>query len=324
MQEANVLANGSKDFKYNRLTAPGIQVIFNKLVFNDMEAPINLWLLESSDDIQAADFLHAHEYIQICCVSKGSIINCFDNYKYVMAKGDLFVIPPQKPHFLEKVDDNRLLVYELEFDPSFINSSFSGNYFNSGIFDFAYIEPFLSSENNIKPRLNISGEIQDKIETLLQEMVEEIHNKEEGYKQLLKANLLKLLILIGREYASSEMPGTENSCLHKKYMNAVSYSIEFINGNFAQDLRLEDICKYAMMSQAYFSSMFKQLTKMTFTEYINNLRIKKAMEILRKSSEKITDICYDTGFNEVSHFNRVFKKYSGFAPSAYRKIFSEK
>jgi AraC-like DNA-binding protein len=306
---------------YKKVVPSGIEIYYNKLIFNDKEAPINLWQLNSNeDDNTDIGLAHAHEYIQICYVHKGMIRHCLGNSKYNMVKGDIFVIPPMIPHSIERVDNQESFVYELEFDPAFININISDTYFESGIFNFAYIEPFLSFESNIRPRLNIAGEIQIKVETLFDEMVNELNLKKEGYRQYLKANLLKILVLVGREYSLSSDLNNEETALHAKYKNTILKTIHYINDNYSSDLKLEDASRYSMISQAYFSNLFKQITKKTFTEYINDLRVEKAIALLNQNEMRITDICYTVGYNEISHFNRVFKKVTGFTPSVYRKL----
>ena len=75
-----------------------------------------------------------------------------------------------------------------------------------------------------------------------------------------------------------------------------------------------------MMSKTYFCYIFKLLTQKTFTEYVSDLRIKKSLELLQNTDMSITRICYEVGFNDVTHFCRVFKKSVGLSAKKYRKL----
>ncbi len=63
------------------------------------------------------------------------------------------------------------------------------------------------------------------------------------------------------------------------------------------------------------------MTSKTFSEYINDLRVAKAMELLKQASNlNITDICYCVGFNNVTHFDRKFRQLTGISPTKYRRM----
>jgi AraC-like DNA-binding protein/quercetin dioxygenase-like cupin family protein len=294
---------------------------YSKAVFEDKSAPINLWVIGGADGIPGN--LHAHEYIQICYVNKGSCIHKVGKSEHKIIKGDIFIIPPQVYHKLEMISGEEIEIYECEFMPSFINEKFENLDYNSGVFDFVYIEPFLVLENSVRPKLNLSDQIRVRIEDLFHDMIDELRNKKDDYKHCLKADLLKLLVLTGREYSKSGASIDETSeGLIFKYREAVIRTIKYINDNYMNDLNLGDVCRYSMMSQTYFSGLFKQLTKKTFIEYINHLRINKAMQLLKENEKSIKDICWSIGFNGITNFNRAFRKITGVSPSVYRKIIS--
>ncbi|MBO9610559.1 MAG: helix-turn-helix transcriptional regulator [Paenibacillaceae bacterium] len=230
--------------------------------------------------------------------------------------------PPHTYHSYDKINsetDADPELIQFEFMPSFINENFRNLRCDSGLFDFAYIEPFLVSENRMRPKLVLSEPVQQELEAILNEMLQESAHKKEGYKHLLKADLLRLLVIIGREYAKSSDENDKDVKLIRKHRVAMLNAIRYMDENYSSDLKLSDVCKYAMLSQTYFSGFIKYLTGKTFTEYINDLRIKKTIELLRETDKSVTDICFEVGFNEVTHFNRMFKKIKGLSPTAYRK-----
>ena len=98
----------------------------------------------------------------------------------------------------------------------------------------------------------------------------------------------------------------------------------FIEENLAESLRLEDVSRQAGMSKYYFERTFKAHTGETFKGYLNRLRIETAKSLLRDQEKRVTDVCYAVGYNDLSYFNRVFRRHEGMSPSSYRKQFRGK
>jgi AraC-like DNA-binding protein len=93
---------------------------------------------------------------------------------------------------------------------------------------------------------------------------------------------------------------------------------EFIRERQAEDLSLEQVAKAVNTSTFYFCKRFKQATGLTFTEYLSRLRIERAKNLLLNPNLRISEIAYEVGFQSLTHFNRVFRKITGQAPTHYR------
>ena len=270
---------------------------------------------------KCAQEIHRHEYVQIVYVWKGRLKHVINNNVFDVFRGDIFVIPPYVPHYFIKDDAEHFELVEFEFSPEYITDRFYTGLKDSGITDFAYLEPFLVVENEVKPRLNLQGRIQLEVENILSEVLREYETREEGFELLIRALLQKILVLVGREFRRS-LSGSESQALYDRHRDALQASIDFIGLNYASDISLEEAARVAMLSQSYYRYLFKQMTQKTFTEYLNDLRISKATELLRVDRDKkIIDICYEVGYNNVNHFNRIFHQSTGASPTAFRKLF---
>jgi len=93
----------------------------------------------------------------------------------------------------------------------------------------------------------------------------------------------------------------------------------YIREHLHDDITLADIAKAACTSTFYICKLFKRHTGVNFTEYVSRLRIEKACELLANPNLRISEIAYDIGFQSLTHFNRVFRKLTGEAPTAYRE-----
>lgn len=93
---------------------------------------------------------------------------------------------------------------------------------------------------------------------------------------------------------------------------------QFIRENQSEELSLGQVAKAVNASSFYFCKMFKKGTGMNFTEYVCRVRIESAKNLLLNPNLRISEIAYQVGFQSLTHFNRVFKKTVGEAPTEYR------
>jgi len=95
---------------------------------------------------------------------------------------------------------------------------------------------------------------------------------------------------------------------------------EYIVKNFKDDIKRSDVAEIANMDPSAFSRFFKRVHRKTFTEYLLEVRIGYACKLLIENKNSISEICYESGFNNLSNFNRQFKKAMSCSPSDYSKL----
>lgn len=261
---------------------------------------------------------HRHEYLQINYICKGSGRHSISQGEFDICKGDIFVIPPNVPHAISSTTNGELEIFEFEFLPTFINESFSDFKDVKSFLDFAYIEPFLVVENQVKPRLNLTGEIQNEVERILWEGLQEFEGRKQGFELLIKSLLLKLLVIVGRAF-TAHLNDEDSSVLYKRYREDIFNALRYIDEHYNEKLSVPEVAQLFALSPSYFRYLFKSITMQTFVEYLNNIRIIKACELLCTTGKKVLEISLDTGFNNIKHFNEVFKQATGLTPLQYRR-----
>lgn len=97
------------------------------------------------------------------------------------------------------------------------------------------------------------------------------------------------------------------------------YVVAYVNESFSCPIRLEDAYRKAAVSKTYFCYLFKHFTEKTFSDYLTQTRIQEALRLLSETDRPIASICFDVGFNDVTHFCRTFKKSVGVPSNYYRK-----
>ncbi len=109
---------------------------------------------------------------------------------------------------------------------------------------------------------------------------------------------------------------SENKRLHKIY--------EYVYRNFKESIGAHDVANIIGMNASSFSRFFKKIHRKTFTRYLNEIRIGYACkQLLEEKQKNIADIAYESGFNNISNFNRQFKLIMGQSPSAYTQKYSQ-
>ena len=91
-----------------------------------------------------------------------------------------------------------------------------------------------------------------------------------------------------------------------------------VRNNFKSEIPLEEIADLVSMTVPSFCRYFKKITNKTFTQFVNEYRLVHASKLLAEQPLSITEVCYESGFNNFSHFNKSFKAFTGQNPSTYR------
>lgn len=110
---------------------------------------------------------------------------------------------------------------------------------------------------------------------------------------------------------------TTFSPVSEKRRHRIDEAIQLVQSE--PQLSMQEICERINLSEAFFSRSFKAVTGMTFSSYTRTVRIGRARTLLAESDLAVTDICFDSGFSNLSNFNRAFLLETGMTPSAYRK-----
>jgi two-component system response regulator YesN len=113
--------------------------------------------------------------------------------------------------------------------------------------------------------------------------------------------------------------GKRDCCLEQHFWKGLDRAVLHIHENYRSRLRMQEVSRLAGMSSSTFSKVIKKETGMSFTKYVNNYRVSKAVDLLRNDGFSMSDIAFECGFTNQFHFTRVFKKITSTSPLQYRK-----
>ena len=133
----------------------------------------------------------------------------------------------------------------------------------------------------------------------------------EFFSILYELSISSRYTLISNQYSTEDTIRTSKS-------RRIAKVCDYLEKNFDEPIKLCDAAKLVNMSESAFSHFFRKKTNYTFIDYITNLRITKACQLLSDTTYTVAEICYTCGFNNLSNFIRTFKKKKAMTPNEYR------
>jgi len=249
---------------------------------------------------------HYHNGYEIFYLVSGDISYFIEDKSYQVVGGALLIINENEIHKLVNSSKESFERITLLFQEEFLEDMFPYN-------DSFQVLSSFSSGKNFMP---LNGQEQSMIEKLFDKMIAEFTKQPPGYEYYLKTLLFELLIFIHRKTAT--LPAAENhgnNPMNRKIFEIVDY----LNQHYHEAQTIQSISSRFYISSSYFCKMFRENTGFTFTEYLNNVRIKEARQLLTGSTLKVADIAEKVGFESMTHFGRIFKEITGFSPLKYRQ-----
>ncbi|MCZ8515798.1 AraC family transcriptional regulator [Paenibacillus filicis] len=258
---------------------------------------------------------HSHEFVELVYVRSGRGLHTYRGEQYVIQEGDVFIIEPEAQHAYELEPGFCFDVYNVLFHPSFLAEELKALGQVESFIDFFYLEPFTRNSTLFQTRLSLTTAQQSEAKFLLQQMLAEFSGKQIGYRLLVKTKLIETLVFLSRCYAAKQTNSLGTQPDDKALIGRVC---DFIAAHCEKPLTLEQVSRMCGLGSTSFSLKFKQQTGCTFLEYRNEMRIRLAKRLLAQTADKIIAIAHETGFEDISHFNRTFKLLTGMTPRAYR------
>lgn len=174
-------------------------------------------------------------------------------------------------------------------------------------------------------------ELYDFVRERMDRIVKEYDEKETFREALIYAMLIEIYVELGRNAAIREIFNREGGAKgagakQREYLEVIMGVCSHINQHFQENLTLEEIAEISGFSKFHFTRVFKQYMNMTFYEYLNSRRIKRAEELLFSTEMNITEVAMNSGFSSLSAFNRTFKSLNKCSPTEFRNkvVFNQK
>lgn len=248
--------------------------------------------------------INSHPQWELSYVICGSGVRLIGDKKESFVEGEIILVPPHMPHLWQ-------------FDPSHTDAD--GNIANISVFfesetleGLAGVFPELSGVVNRiisqKEAVCYVGESNKRILSLLLEM--------RGVTHLARLSMFLDLIQAIADTNKCIPAGCDTTLSRiEQRLEAVR---TFCRCNHSRSITLDEIAAYTGMNKSAFCTFMRRHAGISFSEYVNNVRLGKAMEMLKHTDQSIASIAYDVGFSNVTYFNRLFRNRYGRTPRSVR------
>lgn len=156
-----------------------------------------------------------------------------------------------------------------------------------------------------------------KVYNILDTLAEE----KDGFVQF--TNFLMLLYYLSKFESRPLSSNTFTNVSPDKESRRITLVQNYIDEHYIEDIKLEKLASMAGMTPSAFSRFFKLRTHRTISEYITEIKLGLASRALVDTSKNISEICYASGFNNISNFNRIFKAKKGMTPKEFRAVYKK-
>jgi AraC-like DNA-binding protein len=253
--------------------------------------------------------IHPHE-TEIHFIKIGGGAYRVKNQRIFLKNNSVLIIHPKDVHhFLFTKEEVFVEKYCLTFLPGALNLFQHKN----------RIAPFIQCNESF-PHMLLFPEKEFLLFTLLLEEIREEFKQAQPNQELISINLTKLLFNLFR---GIEKRG-KNITRLVRMDPRITKSLDYIEENFRSPLSLKEASHTAGISDFHFSRLFTQSVGISFRFYLLSRRIEEAKKLLEETDKKILNVLYQSGFSDISAFNRNFKRHTGLTPGAYRQKYRKK
>ncbi len=252
----------------------------------------------------AKNFWHYHPELELVYVKGGTGKRQVGSHVSYYRNGELILIGANLPHcgFTDSLQDHEQETV-IQMLPGFLGDTF---------FEIPEMKSIRSLFERAKMGIIYHGEVKREIGTQI-ERLQEMNS----YERLV--GLLKILKRLERADRYTVL-NAQGFILETEIQdnNRINVIFNFVKEEFKRQIALEEIAELVNMTVPAFCRYFKKITGKTFTQFVNEYRLTHAAKLLHEKPISITDVCFESGFNNFSHFNKQFKKFTGKTPSVYR------
>ncbi|MFD3445860.1 helix-turn-helix domain-containing protein [Microbacteriaceae bacterium 4G12] len=250
---------------------------------------------------------HYHKEVEFLAVMEGQLgIQSKERY-VLMGPGDVIVLGASQPHRSHKpfMDNLRYVVFQIDLE----------KHFDQSIMPYIYC---FSEQTKPLDEINYIFEenqtVKDEIYALIMEIFQESQTQMRGYEIAISSAIKRMLLLLLRNDTRNILNYTEGTG-----MNRLHPVLEYVDKHLEDKITVEEACSLLGLSYHYFIKYFKKVIGLSFIDYVNYKRIKKAECLLMTSDLSITNVGYEVGISNMAQFYKLFKRYNQCSPKEFKQ-----
>ncbi len=245
---------------------------------------------------------HWHSDMEILLVNEGSVMVHTAQQHYLLEKDDICLVNRNEIHSLTRTKETNTIL-AIQFDCNFCKAYYPA---------FQRVEFILK---HIKKKEY--PEIWQMISGCLNEMVTDFSRKDPGYQLKLTGtlNLMVYSMLAGIPYEEIE---EGRISAKEKNLARLNRIVNYIQENYMNRITLKDLAEIENLDMSYMSHFIKRQLGISFQDYVNKIRLEKAVDMIQSTRKTQLDICIECGFSDYRYLNKLFIKEYGCTPSQYK------
>ncbi len=248
---------------------------------------------------------HWHEEAELTLITSGKCIYKIDLVEYEVEEGDILFVPPLFLHSITLGNNKKVSSETYVFHLKFLG----GN--STDICSTRYLAPIMNQEFSMPYVIKPNHPAYVSLRKIFNQINTTYDESIIGYELALKSFFLQTIFLL-LQY-SKKVAVSETEKVSDKIKNVLDY----IELHYSETITVSQLAKLCYFSDYHFMRFFKKHMNMTCVEYINNLRLEKAVELFEKGNSSIMEVSLSVGFHNLSYFHRAFKKKYRMTPLSF-------
>lgn len=246
---------------------------------------------------------HWHDHLEFIKIAKGRAVVTLDNHTFAAEANDIIYVNSRQVHAVRAASDDAKAIGMI-FDRLFVTNLLEG-------FETRHVYSLFVHANRMPNPIRPTDPMWDALNRELELADDEYARKDICYEMTIKSCIYRMLAAMMRSCAK-QMPSLEKDEV------SLRPALEYIEERFAERLSLTQVSRLTGRSPSRFSRLFKEVTGLTFTDYLTSTRINMAKQMLVTGQWTITEIAEKTGFCNVHYFGKVFKEAAGLSPLQFK------
>ena len=275
------------------------------------EFPYNTYLCSIPLDFTLVP-LHWHAELEIVVIKKGTGLISVDFEKRTVSSGDIVFIRPGQLHSIEQNGARKMEYENIILKPELLISG------EADLCARQFITPLMKGELRCVTFLTPAVPAYSEISDCISRIDHLCEKRPDGYQLAVKGFLFQLVFLL----LSHRQKNSTSPALQTKSLEKIKTILKYVEEHYADHITIDDMAAITFYSKSHFMKFFKAHMGTGFIEYLNDYRLTIAERLLRTSDATVLEIAEKSGFDNLSYFNRMFKRKYGQSPGKQRKLFS--
>lgn len=252
---------------------------------------------------------HFHEEYELVWCEKGFGKKFIGNAYSEYSEGDLVFIGKNLPHLFKA--DEVFYAEQSKEKPSSIVLQFKEDFLGRHFFSIEEMAKMKKILSDASYGIEILGETSTIIKRLMHLMI----TSDSAFRLSL---LIQIFAILSNSQNLRSLSVTNMPTLNNSDFEKMNIALSYAEAQFKSDISISEVALMVNLSDSAFCRYFKSRTQQTFISYVIDLRLNEAQRLLKKTNLTVLEICYESGFKNLSNFNKLFRKHLGVNPRKFR------